>query len=388
MRQYFYKYIFQAISIGIILLLNSCTTDTQDDYSQSRTVLVYVNADNSLAGYAYDNIDQLYKGYEKVKGSSGNLIVYADYKDRAPELYQIIKENNKAVKRLIRSYHEQNSASESVMANVFSEVYDKFPASSYGLILAYHGAGWLPEENNTFIANKNKRAEYPTRSNSSDKETYLDIKVLSATLDRAPYQDFIVFDACLMGNAEVAYELKGKANYIIASPTEVHAKGFPYDKLIEELFMPGKPDYKKICDDYVSYYKNNIKEDAPFQTATLSVVNLKYIDDFKLFVKDMTSKYINSYDNINALKVQPFDRMTHKVFFDARDLLIQLPLNKAEVQKMDALLSDLVPYKNATSYFINLPIEKFSGISLGYENYLMKDLKPSYQSLKWNKKTG
>ena len=387
MRHYFYKYIFRIILAVIILAAASCSQESQDDYGRSRTVFVYINADNNLAGYAYENINQLLKGYAGVKSNSSNLIVYADYKDKTPELYEIVQDNGRVVKRLIKTYGEQDSSSEEVMGQVFGEVYDKYPASSYGLILAYHGAGWLPEENNTFITNKSRRTGYPTRSKAQSKKAYLDIKVLSAVLDRAPYQDFIIFDACLMGSAEVAYELKGKANYIIASPTEVHAKGFAYDKLIKSLFVPGKPDYQKICDEYVAYYRDSYKDDPPFQTATISVVNLKYIDAFRQFVKRMISKYPNEYRSVNALRVQPFDRMTHKVFFDARDLICQMPLTRNEIKELDGILEELVPGKRATAHFVNLPIEKFSGISLGYEPYLMRDLQPCYEALNWNKKT-
>ncbi|OJX88031.1 MAG: hypothetical protein BGP01_07010 [Paludibacter sp. 47-17] len=53
--------------------------------------------------------------------------------------------------------------------------------------------------------------------------------------------DFILFDACLMGVVETAYELRNNTNYILSPSTETIADGFPYDLIIMELL---KIDYQ------------------------------------------------------------------------------------------------------------------------------------------------
>jgi hypothetical protein len=54
-----------------------------------------------------------------------------------------------------------------------------------------------------------------------------------------PYKlDFIIFDACFMGSVEVCYELKDKAEYIVASPTEILSPGFVYSSMMQHLFKP------------------------------------------------------------------------------------------------------------------------------------------------------
>ena len=40
--------------------------------------------------------------------------------------------------------------------------------------------------------------------------------------------DYIIFDACLMGGIEVAYELRNVADKIGFSQAEILAHGFPY----------------------------------------------------------------------------------------------------------------------------------------------------------------
>lgn len=387
MRHYFYKYLTLIVLVSFGYLFNTCASDTEDGYMVSRTVLIYISVDNSLAGSVDDNFEQIKKGYDLGSGTSSNLLVYMDKGERCSNLYRIYKESGKVKDRIIHTYNGIESSSVEGMSTVFRDVYAQYPASGYGLILSFHGAGWLPE-NELLNSSKVNREKYPTRGIMQSNEAYVDVKTIAKALDNAPYMDFIIFDACLMGSAEVAYELRDKSSYMVASPTEVHAGGFPYNLLVKRIFMPGILDYKAICDDYVDSYLNKNIDDERSKTATMSAINIKAIDDFRTFVQTITDKYKAEYNELNPLKVQPFDRLTHKVFFDAQDLLYQLPLSNNEKTQLKRIMSNLVIYKRATPYFINLPIDKFSGVSLGYMKYQMKDLKSNYMDLKWNKKTG
>ncbi|MGL5317124.1 MAG: clostripain-related cysteine peptidase, partial [Bacteroidales bacterium] len=204
MRHYFFKYLSMILLAGCIFLFATCASDGQDGLPVSRTVLVYVSADNSLSDYVETNFEQIQKGYGYVNGAATNLLVYMDVKNEDPRLYHIYKKSGKVKKRVLRTYPEQDSSSSEAMANVFREAYDRYPASSYGMVLAFHGAGWLPE-NNYLNSAKVNRDKIPTRSEQKGKEMHLDIKAISKALDSTPYLDFIVFDACLMASAEVAY---------------------------------------------------------------------------------------------------------------------------------------------------------------------------------------
>ena len=44
--------------------------------------------------------------------------------------------------------------------------------------------------------------------------------------------DFLLFDVCSMGGIECVYELRDKADYIVASPAEVLVAGFPYKNIL------------------------------------------------------------------------------------------------------------------------------------------------------------
>ena len=70
--------------------------------------------------------------------------------------------------------------------------------------------------------------------------------------------DFVLFDACMMGCAEVYYELKDAARYCIASVLDIPAAGFPYASVMPYLYENAIKDYLgPICKDYIDYYNYN-----------------------------------------------------------------------------------------------------------------------------------
>lgn len=87
------------------------------------------------------------------------------------------------------------------LKNFISYGVSKYPADHYVLIIDDHGGGW--------------------RGVCSDDQSgggkLMTIPQLKQALTDAPKFDVIVFHACLMSMVEVAYELRNKANYMVAS---------------------------------------------------------------------------------------------------------------------------------------------------------------------------
>jgi hypothetical protein len=68
----------------------------------------------------------------------------------------------------------------------------------------------------------------------------------------------LAFDACLMGMAEVAVEVRNDCDYMLASEAMVPTDGLPYDKFLGRLTnLPGRTPAELlsgICSDYVEAY--------------------------------------------------------------------------------------------------------------------------------------
>lgn len=94
--------------------------------------------------------------------------------------------------------------------------------------------------------------------------------------------EFILFDACLMGNIEVLYQLRNKADYIIASPTEILVAGFPYTQTIP-LLLQKEINFDNVTTEYVNYYEN--QNSSRLRSASLSVIQTKYLKSLVDFIK-------------------------------------------------------------------------------------------------------
>ena len=112
--------LYTLLCISFFLLFTACNQDDDPVPPEvgSRTVLVYIVADNNLSLFAKEDVEEMIAGMESVDLSSSNLLVYQD--DRvAPVLFRISKnKKGRLEKEIIKEYAEQVSTKASVMKEV------------------------------------------------------------------------------------------------------------------------------------------------------------------------------------------------------------------------------------------------------------------------------
>jgi len=199
----------------IIFLVSSCSWDDDKGETFNRTLLIYIDGNNTLSDYAQKNFESITHNYVPQRSSGDVLLVY--YKDATdvPKLYRIVKDETSSTgvnQEIIMKYDaDQISASSETLKAVLNRAHFLFPAKENGLILWSHGTGWLPEEyynNPTYaIFSENQKKLNSFASEEVNNITYeINIKDLPSAL---PIKyDFIVFDACFMGGIEVAFQLR------------------------------------------------------------------------------------------------------------------------------------------------------------------------------------
>jgi len=277
----------------------------------SRTIIVYMAGDNDLSDDALKNLEEMEQGYT---GCEVNLLVFADLRNTNPILLKI----NEITREVIQVYPELNSADPFVLRDILSEVIEMYPADELGLILWSHGTSWLP-------------AGSLLRSFGDDNGKQMDISDLSENL---PVRfDFILFDACLMGSVEVAYELKDKTDYIIA--------------VIDTKQLTGLADEMR-------------------QIVTKCNIN-------PLF---------------NRQSVQRLDVYNEQYVFDLADF-VKKAYHHSDTQSFTFQLNRSILYKNATPMFLSMyEIETYCGLSCYIPCPEREDLNIYYKSLQWYKDTG
>ena len=344
--------------------------------SSHRTVLVYLGTGNNFRAEAAQKIEQLKNNWNKT--IDGNLLIYADTGENPVLVHVYHTERQGVVADTIETYPAENSANPATFSRVLHRVKIYRPAASYGLVVLSHATGWLPAEM-SYPVPKLKSVILDT--GTSEANNYME---LTDFADAIPYKlDFIVFDACFMGSIEVCYELKDKADYIVASPTEVLSPGFVYPTMMQHLFAP-VPDLTAVAREFYEYYNS---QTGAFRSATVSIVKTAGLEALATVVKDMTQQNTLEDDLEN---IQTYGYGAQKIYFDLGDYLQKLsPENHDEIR---AALDQYVTYKVCTPYYYSAatgiqPANTFSGLSVYIPQTAYPEANEAYGKLKWSKTT-
>lgn len=265
-------------------------------------VLVYMAAENSLGRVGYDTEDiNDMVSYIKLNGLGKNkVIIYLDpYSGGDPTLYSIEETSSGSAElKTLKTYDaDQNSASAETMSEVLSDFFENAEAEIYSMILWSHGTGWMPAT--------------VTRSMLEDSDNqWMEISEFSSVLPDNVF-DLILFDACLMGSIEVAYELKDKCNYMMASPAEVLADGMPYEYILEDLF---NRDYEAACFTFYDYYQSNSYSYA--RLAAIGLSDMSKIDALTTSFKNIIAQYGDDISSLSISSIQRYRQSEDYASFD------------------------------------------------------------------------
>ena len=344
------------ISLFIILCMGftSCSENETPVQQTPRTLLVYMIANNSLDSFASKNIESMLKGGTAKNLNGGNLIVYYAPAGLNPELLQIKEENGVVRKFHLKDYEKQNSADPNVMRDVIKEVVSLYPADSYGLVLWSHGTAWLPSDYDNRL-----------KAFGQDGNNWMEIDDLARGLPDHVF-DFILFDACYMANIECVYELRNKAEYFLASPTETMADGWPYAEMMPWLFASDL-QLEKLGETFYNHYLN-----ARYPYATVSLTKTSELENLKNVVRDiLRDKDENDIYSIELPKMQRLEYLYRSpgMLYDFNDYIRQLATDE-QYGKFIGCLDKAIIYKAHTpkSYYAAiqkaLPIESYCGLTV------------------------
>jgi hypothetical protein len=264
-----------ALVILPVLLLSAPVTGappTQDKW----TVMVYLDADNSLEPFGEMNLQML----ESVGSSADvNFVVLIDtYSGPASLLY--VKKGSADV---IASWGEVNMGDPATMSAFIKEAKEAAPAERYCFISWDHGGGWRG-------MNWDDTSEQQTGT-----PQFIDMNELrQAVVDGGVAFDVFAFDQCLMAQPEVAYEMAGYAKYLVFSEETIYGQGFPYDMIAADLeakpIMSGLELSKVIVQDFSAYYNSlNWANDW-----TISAYDMTAIGSLTASVKHLASAQLNA----------------------------------------------------------------------------------------------
>lgn len=379
-----------------LALLSACCKDDEETIPQTRTVLIYMSAENTLSYDSENDLEEIRQGSQELTNDD-YLLVYYDRakKDELPWLARIVKgqlKDSVSIADMQISEKDEYASNPAVFEKVLSYAYSHYPATAgYGLTFWGHASGWLRED--SIAHSRGYGVDNGTNSSSYDSGYWMNIPTLRQALEKQPHLEFILADCCNFMCLETIYELCEVTDYIVGSAAEIPAQGAPYDKVVPEMFKR-KDAAKAIMTKYAESYKDylplsvakTVEVDA-LAEATRTV--LKAIaDSIKTDYPDMTG-LIHYYNEYRA-QYHPY----YNVFYDAGDFVKKYATEaeyKEWKQALDRVISDKIfskkwdTNKSWYSHYSDFEMteERYHGVSmyvpqdpdLGYHKRYNDDLK-------------
>ncbi len=300
-----------AMLYGVVAtcLFSACHDDNKEKeppynpdetMADSRTILAYMVAENSLNSFVEEDMNEMVAGMGKANLKKGdNLVLFVDDISK-PRIYHLNGTDTiTSLKYLTpeKVYDEDfNSASVSKFGMIVDYMKDKYPAESYGLVMWSHASGWIPPANNSSEASGKRKAFAidNEKNNTSNTGYQMDIRDMARMLENKCYFDFIFFDACFMQTIEVDYELRKCARYIIGSPAEIPGPGADYNTMIPAMFKA--ENWASIMiDTYYNRYVNDY-----LYGVVISAVETAGLENFASYMKTVVDNDRNSFINLNT----------------------------------------------------------------------------------------
>ena len=382
----------------LTLLFCSCERDGFDltlslgPYGEEtrQVLLLYEAGFNSLSADINYNLNVIRKGYLPGKGRNEDVVLVFSHQtlynrrsyteETAPVMYRLYSRNGEPQADTLKVWPVGTPvANKEVMTEVFNWVREEFPAAGYGAVLSSHATGYLPED---YYSNSRKyegrdrggSVSWSRQFRSFGQEHYsagtrtqeMEIKDLAAAI---PYKlDYILFDACLMGTVEVAWELRNVCSFVAFSPCEIPAAGFDFEHLTEHLLKPDVPDVKAVCEDYYAAYESD-----SVYGATITLVDCRRLDLLASTCRSLFDTYRSGIRNLSGKNVQVYDRISgskgYYAFFDLKDMLREAGASDTDLASLQAALDEAIVYEAHTARFINVKLDRVCGLAMYLPSY-------------------
>lgn len=278
----------------------------------SWTIMIYMDGDNNLDGYAEDDFNEIELGIEQAlaNGNSDitskmNVILLLDLNDTGDtRLYRI---TNSGFSRISgdgyfdeglteSSTTELNMADPDTLSDFIGFSLSLPATDHYALLIWDHGMGAKG------VGDFDPTVKFVCEDyNPAFDVLYLD-EVQNALEDhfsKSVKLDIIAFDACLMSTVEVAYEFKDLARFMVASMGLTQVYGWDYISFFNT--MTGSLDESfltpaDMCFHMVNSYRDYILQNYYYSGESLAAIKLSEMDELKSSIDNLA---VSLYEHEN-----------------------------------------------------------------------------------------
>ena len=381
--------------VAVLLLTFAGCGDINRPDTDKRLVLIYIAAtETDVSSTASGNLVDLLHGHipERNSKTEDLLVFFQDHdysaastKSEATLSRYYTNRSGEIVQEIITNF---GSDFDACTPESFAKVLAAADAASdptiRDLLFSSHGTGWLPLG---YFSGPGEKSSAPSKERKTigvDCKTRneLDIKDFASVLSNYHWEALLL-DCCFLGAVEFAYQLKDCSDWIIASPTEIMIQGFPYNCILDQLFLhPGQTGLEAICQNYYDLYQGLTGD---YQSGTISLTKCSELDRLADVCANIVASQRSTMESVTRLSVQHFYRFDKDYFFDLAHYFEQFA-TADQMAEFNAQLDKAVPFKKATEKFIGLKIDHYSGLSIYIPDPRYVNLNDYYGALDWNKK--
>jgi len=226
--------------------------EMQQQPAYNWTYILYMDGDNDLYSYALSELNEIKNSSLK---NMAVIILFDGNEENDTWLYVIDNGIEKT------TLGEKNMGSSKTLEDLLLYAKENYVAKNYILEIWGHGNGWMGI---CFDAT------------NTDMLTMAEIE---NALTAAGGVDIVIFSACYMGCAEVAYSLKNVADYMIACEGAMPAAGLPHNEILKAI---GELRVEDVCKKIVDVYGKYVFLSTSFAAWNLSKMSylLATINEF------------------------------------------------------------------------------------------------------------
>lgn len=352
----------QALAVLCVALLGGCMKELAEAPAPCRPLVIYLALDNNLQVEYDARMSALRRSWRP----GMELWVYADTPSGAT-LGRMEATPEGATLRTVESYGPENSASSATLERVLRTVWERSPATGYGLLFFSHATGWLPEGG--------LQAPLVSRSIGLDQGSEMSLDAFVSAIPSGMPLDYVIFEACLMAGAEVALALAGHTDWVLASSAEVVEPGFRplYADNLALLTDGGHPVEEQLAAFGQRYMAHVRTLSGTGCSATLSLIRTSSMPALAEAVRRVTRGFADEEGrDTPPAGLQHFDRPgaygdrpAAARFYDLEAYVEACLADPDAEASFRGALADAVVWRDATERFLGGDGSPYKGFDIG-----------------------
>ena len=192
--------------------------------------------------------------------------------------------------------------------------------------------------------------------------------------------------------AEVSYDFRNAANYMIVSALEIPSYGFPYDLMLQNLYEADVKGYQQACQTYLDFYRDRVENNKSNSWGTISLIDNTKIESFANVFKEEIVSHKDMLRDYDLTQLQEYGKSSFTYVSVDTEQFIKSLNNNSVPSKFANSLKDVVLFTGCltealpSSYGVDE--ENYCGLGVYVPKRNKHDWNTYFKTTAWYKAAG